>query len=106
MAVGAGAQVVPAIVIGAEESHLNLGSINFGRWLKGYRLPIPMNLVPLPAKWTIKFLSPMDVSHISQSDLSDKKVVAKEIRRIRSRMQRAINAELKKRKYIFHPKLF
>ncbi|MGZ3708876.1 MAG: lysophospholipid acyltransferase family protein, partial [Bdellovibrionota bacterium] len=59
MAIQTQVPIIPCLVTGAEESHLTLGSLNLSRFVKGLRLPIPLNLVPLPAKWKIQFLKPI-----------------------------------------------
>lgn len=105
MAIAGKAPVIPAIVIGAEESHLNLGSLNLDRFLPGYRIPLPLNLIPLPAKWKIRFLSPMDVSDFDPQLANDKKTLRKQVARVKSRMQRTLRSELKKRSFVFHSKV-
>ena len=56
------APIVPCTIVGAEESHLNLGNIDLSRFMKDIRIPIPLNLIPLPAKWKIRFWDPIDPS--------------------------------------------
>ena len=44
------APILPCIITGAEESHFNLGNINIEKWFPHSRIPLPLNLIPLPAK--------------------------------------------------------
>ena len=56
MAVATGAPIIPCVIIGAEESNINLGAVQLGKSLCGVTLPVPFNLLPFPAKWKIQFL--------------------------------------------------
>lgn len=103
MAIQAQAPIVPCIVIGAEESHLNLGSVGFPAWFKGMRLPIPFSLIPLPAKWKIKFLEPISVDSIATAAAEDREFNTELSAKIQFRLQHEIDLELKKREYIFFP---
>lgn len=98
MAAYTGATVVPVIIVGAEETHINLGQIKILNQL----LPMPVNLVPLPAKWKIKFLKPI---HFDSGLVSDDSVKAeKAANRVRLEMQTALKNELALRKFIYHEK--
>lgn len=103
MAMQTGAPVVPAIVIGAEETHINLASLKLTKYLKGQVIPIPLNLLPLPAKWKIKFLDPIDFSSYSPEDADNHELVRQKAEEIRDLMQVAINKELQTRKYVYFP---
>ncbi len=61
-------------------------------------IPIPLNIIPLPVQWTIKFLPPISLAHYSPDQAGDKKIVHAEARRIRRLLQRAIIEELRERK--------
>jgi 1-acyl-sn-glycerol-3-phosphate acyltransferase len=93
MSIMTGAPLVPCLVVGAEESHLNLGSIDASPLFKGLRLPVPLNLIPLPAKWKIRFLPPLTCSGDAR-DLT---------RQLQITMQRELNHELERRESIFLP---
>ncbi len=100
LALQTGAPIVPAVVIGAEETHLTLSQIRWAKDLIGIIIPIPLNVIPLPAKWRIVFLKPIKLKK-NPEKANDMAYVTKESRRIRLLVQKAINAELKKRETIF-----
>lgn len=85
--------VVPIVIIGAEETHINIGQIS----ILGQLFPLPLNSFPLPAKWKIKFLAPIyfDVGEVTPFDFKE---MADKVRKI---MQDVLKKELGKRKYIY-----
>lgn len=95
MALQASAPIVPCLVIGAEESHLNLGSVDLGWYLKGLSLPIPLNAVPLPAKWKIRFLPA-----VQPTLARTPRELCTELQFL---MQRELNHELQRREYVYLP---
>lgn len=92
--------IVPALIIGAEETHINLRQLAFRRLVRGLKLPLPFNLLPLPVKWKIVFLPPVILPYSPES-AEDKEVTHELAEEIRERMQIALNRELKNRKSIF-----
>ena len=96
-----GAPIIPCVIIGAEESHLNLGNIDLSKLAKGIRIPIPLTLIPLPAKWKIKFLPPIDTTLFDRGILDDPKRLKQLAQKVRRQLQRAIHDELRSRKYVF-----
>ena len=98
MAARTGATVVPVIIVGAEETHINIGQIKIFNQL----LPMPVNVLPLPAKWKIKFLKPIQFDSGLVSDDSVK--VEKAAAKVRLEMQAQLKQELAKRKFIYHEK--
>lgn len=101
MAVLAGAPIIPCLVIGAEESHLCLGSIDFSRLIGRFRVPVPVNLFPLPARWKIVFLDPIDLSGYRPEDAADSEKMKRLAGELRARMQRALRQELRSRKSVY-----
>jgi 1-acyl-sn-glycerol-3-phosphate acyltransferase len=101
MAIETGAPIIPCFVIGAEESHLNLGNINFSKLIKGLRMPLPVNFIPLPAKWKIVLLPPIDTQQYSRELLEDKKGLQRLAVRFQKQLQKAILQELKNRPFIY-----
>ena len=102
IAIPSGAPIIPCIVIGAEESHLNWGNINLSRLIKGMRIPIPLTLIPLPAKWKVRFLPPIETKALAKEDLlGDKEQIKAVAKRVRRDVQRAINQELRNRPFVY-----
>jgi hypothetical protein len=61
-------------------------------------LPLPLNLIPLPAKWKIKFLKPIHLDYPLKS-INDSDLMNTIARQIRDKMQFELNLEIKKRTY-------
>ncbi|MCB0362248.1 MAG: acyltransferase family protein, partial [Bdellovibrionales bacterium] len=100
MALQTQSPIVPCIVIGAEETHINLSRLQLPPFLGNLTLPLPLNLLPLPAKWKIKFLKPMTLPY-GKETVEDTPLVHSLSAGIQERMQKAINQELSKRRTIF-----
>lgn len=92
--------IVPTIVIGAEETNINLKKLEFSKFLRGVVLPLPLNFLPLPAKWKIKFLEPVKLPYKPEAS-NDKELVYEIANDIRGKMQAAISEELHKRDSIY-----
>jgi 1-acyl-sn-glycerol-3-phosphate acyltransferase len=88
--------IIPAIIVGAEETHITC-QIKFTKYLIGTVIPIPLNVIPLPVKWTIKFLPPIDLRS-RPVDAMNREKVFEVTRSIRHRLQREIIKELRRRK--------
>jgi len=102
MALSTKTPIVPAYVIGAEESHINLAEINFGKVFGGLKVPLPLNMAPLPSKWRICFLEPIHLHETySQEIVSQRDELKKIAEKFRQDLQVKINEDLKKRKFIF-----
>jgi 1-acyl-sn-glycerol-3-phosphate acyltransferase len=100
MALETGSPIVPTIVIGAEETHINLKDLKFTKFLKGVVIPLPLNIIPLPARWKIKFLPPIEMNYPPEA-AADTELVHEICFEIQEKMQEAILKELKNRKSIY-----
>lgn len=99
MALETGAPIIPTIVIGAEETHINLAKLKLTKYIR-LILPLPLNIIPLPARWKLKFLKPFHLKYGIEALRSSKKI--QELNdELQSYMQTELNKELKKRKWIF-----
>jgi 1-acyl-sn-glycerol-3-phosphate acyltransferase len=96
MALQSKSPIIPTLIIGAEETHINLRKLKFSKFLAGSVLPLPLNVIPLPARWNIRFLEPIDFPFKPEA-ANDSELVRELASDVRERMQRAINKELKKR---------
>ena len=94
------APIIPTVVIGAEETHITLSQLKFTKYLIGTVLPLPLNVIPLPAHWKIKFLKPIHLEY-PPSAAEDRDLVHKIARQVRDLIQFQIDQELKKRNYIY-----
>lgn len=105
MALHEGIMIIPTIIIGAEETHINLKKLKFTKFLRGIVLPLPLNILPLPAKWKIKFLEPIYLPY--KADAANNSDLVHEIaQEIRERMQLSIHEELRKRKFVYVPGIY
>lgn len=92
--------IIPTLILGAEETHINLAQLKFTKYLRGVVLPLPLNVIPLPAKWKIKILPPIHLPY-QASAADDRDLVDDLCADIREQMQRAISDEVAKRGSIF-----
>jgi 1-acyl-sn-glycerol-3-phosphate acyltransferase len=100
MALETGAPIVPTIVIGAEETHINLSQFQLTKFLRGVILPVPLNLLPLPSKWKIIFMEPIYLPKRKKAE-DDRDWIRKLAFEIQEKMQTRISEELEKRDSIF-----
>lgn len=103
MAMATRSPIIPTVVIGAEETNINLSSISFAKHLRGTIIPLPLNVLPLPAKWKIVFMKPISMAKYSEKNAADHDLVHRICQDVRERIQSRIQEELKKRDYIYFP---
>jgi 1-acyl-sn-glycerol-3-phosphate acyltransferase len=89
--------VVPVCILGAEENYINLGTVDWFEKSLGIRIPIPLNLLPLPSKWKIKFLPPLSFNKYNKKDIKNEKFVLEVAENIKFRIQSNIQVELVKK---------
>lgn len=100
MAIMQGAPIIPTMVIGAEETHINLNQLKLTKLLRGLVIPVPLNLIPLPARWKIRFLRPIYLPY-KASAAKDSQLVREIAEDVQYQIQEAINTELKQRKSVY-----
>lgn len=100
MALTTGAPIVPCLIIGAEESNINLAKIKLSKHLRGLVLPLPLNTLPLPAKWKLIFLPPIYLPY-KPSEANNSGLVHELNEDIREKMQTHLSNIIKKRKSLF-----
>lgn len=100
MAISTGMPIIPTLVIGAEETHVNLSRLKLTRFLRGVILPLPLNIIPLPSKWRIIFMDPIKLPY-NKDVINDRELVHEIAEDIQDQMQERLNNELKKRNSIF-----
>lgn len=100
MALETESPIIPIMVIGAEETHINLKQLSVGRWIKGLSIPLPLNLIPLPSKWKIVYLPPIYLPY-SPNQVDDVDLVRELAEDLQEKMQANLNRLLEQRKTIF-----
>ncbi len=100
MAITQQAPIVPTLILGAEETHINLARLKFSKYLRGTVLPLPLNVLPLPAKWHIIFMEPIHLPY-TPSQVNDRELIKDLAQDIRERMQKRLSHEVNKRKNLY-----
>ena len=88
--------MIPTLILGAEEANLNLKMFQFSKIWPGGVLPLPLNLLPFPVRWKIRFLPPIQLP-FEPSAANDVELVHELTEEIRGSMQKSLNDELQKR---------
>jgi 1-acyl-sn-glycerol-3-phosphate acyltransferase len=110
-AIQTGAPIVPVGVIGAEETHPVIATVDTPARLLGLP-PLPITptfpwlglagLVPLPTKWTIFFGDPIDVAAQHPPDDAGKPAAVRQLRdQARERVQALVLEGLRRRRSLF-----
>ena len=100
MAIEKQCPIVPTLILGAEETHINLARLKFTKYLRGTVLPLPLNIIPLPAKWHIIFMEPIYLPY-TKKHLEDRELIGELCSEIREKMQERLSAEVNKRKNLY-----
>ncbi len=100
MALASESPIIPTLVLGAEESNINLKQISLGLSKKRITLPLPLNFLPLPVKWKIKFLTPRYLP-FPKSSADDRDLVNEIAEEIQASMQAELLSEIQKRRSVF-----
>ena len=110
LALRTGAPIVPCAVVGAEEVHPKIGSMDWvGRPFGLPYLPItptfpalgPLGVVPLPSKWTIDFAEPVEVEEYGPQAADDPILVNRLSEQVRATVQRMIDSRLARRRSVW-----
>lgn len=106
IALESGAPIVPVAVIGAEEIYPKLGeSEPLARLIGAPYFPVtptfpllgPLGLLPLPSRWQIEFLEPVDLSGYGPGSSEDRALVFDVSEQVRERIQAALHRGLVER---------
>lgn len=90
--------IAPVVIIGGEEANPSLGRIDVTKDLFGLALPVPLNVVPFPVKWRIKFMPSVDpVEYLKRGGAVDEDVAGQIARDVQDAMQKEIRVQLEKR---------
>lgn len=94
-----GTPIVPVAVVGAEETYPKLGEIGpLARLTGAPYIPLtptfpllgPLGLIPLPSRWRIIFLEPLDLSGYSPDAAEDPSLVFDLAEQVRQRVQQGL----------------
>ena len=106
LALRTGAPIVPCAIVGAEEVHPKIGSMDWvGRPFGLPYFPItptfpalgPLGVVPLPSKWWIEFGEPVAVDGHGPKAADDPLLVNRLSEQVRATVQRMLDARLARR---------
>jgi 1-acyl-sn-glycerol-3-phosphate acyltransferase len=84
------APIVPVVVVGGEEAHPTLTRLEFTKELLGIGLPVPATLLPLPVKWRVRVLDPIDPHDYMTPEAAD----ADPVERLRTDVAATMHEEL------------
>jgi 1-acyl-sn-glycerol-3-phosphate acyltransferase len=106
VALRAGAPIVPVAVVGSEEIYPKLADLPaVARLIGAPFFPVtptfpwlgPLGVVPLPSRWRIEFLEPIETASYGPEATSDRALVLELSERVRAAVQEAVYANLIKR---------
>jgi 1-acyl-sn-glycerol-3-phosphate acyltransferase len=100
MAISQQVPIIPTLILGAEETHINLARLKFTKYLKGTIIPVPLNVIPLPAKWHIIFMKPIYLPY-KPDKANDSELIKDICNDIREIMQKRLSQEVNKRKNLY-----
>lgn len=92
--------IIPTLIIGAEESQINLARIELPFLIRKLILPLPINLIPLPSRWKIIFLPPIYLPY-DRTSANDNDLVHEVCADIQEKMQIALTSEIHSRRSIY-----
>jgi len=106
IALRTGAPIVPVAVVGSEEIYPKLADLPWVARLIGapyfpvtptFPLLGPLGVIPLPSKWRIEFLDPIETASHGPEGAEDRALVLELSERVRDQIQQALYANLVKR---------
>ena len=106
IALRTGAPIVPVAVVGSEEIYPKIADIPpVARLLGAPFFPVtptfpwlgPLGIVPLPSKWRIEFLEPIETASYGPEAAADRALVLELSERVRGEIQQALYANLVRR---------
>jgi 1-acyl-sn-glycerol-3-phosphate acyltransferase len=106
IALRTGAPIVPVAVVGSEEIYPKLADLPVvARLLGAPYFPVtptfpllgPLGIVPLPSKWRIEFLEPIETASYGPEGADDRALVLELSERVRDQIQQALYANLVRR---------
>lgn len=87
------APVVPISIIGGEDANPTLGRLTPVEDILDVPMPIPLTLLPLPAKWRIHVNEPIDPHAYLEGGTPDEDVAARMAQDVRALLQRDVDEQ-------------
>lgn len=106
IALRTGAPIVPVAVVGSEEIYPKIGDLPpLARLIGAPYFPVtptfpllgPLGIVPLPSKWRIEFLDPIETASYGPAAADDRGLVLELTEQVRGRIQQGLYANLVRR---------
>ncbi len=106
IALRTGAPIVPVAVVGSEEIYPKLADLPaVARLIGAPYFPVtptfpllgPLGVIPLPSKWRIEFLEPIETASYGPEAAEDRALVLELSERVRAEIQQALYANLVRR---------
>jgi 1-acyl-sn-glycerol-3-phosphate acyltransferase len=110
LALRTGSPIVPCAVVGAEEIHPRIASMDWlGRPLGLPYLPVtptfpllgPLGVIPLPTKWSIDFADPIPMGAYGPEGAEDPILVNRLSEQVRSTVQHMVDSRLARRRSVW-----
>lgn len=96
------APIVPVCIVGGEDASPSLGRLHVRHQDVGdVPIPLPLSILPLPAKWRIAFMEPVDPARYLEQDSPDKDHAEDIARDLRRMMQVELDRQVEKRGHPF-----
>ena len=112
VALEAGVPIVPVAVVGAEEAHPILFKLTTAARAVGlpfvpvtptFPLLGPLGLLPLPAKWHVRFGAPLATDRMGADAAQDEVLVSRMTEELRGQIQGMVDGERRARGGVFEP---
>ncbi len=97
MALNTGSPILPTLIVGAEETHINLAQLRLPKKLMA---PLPLNIIPLPARWKMVFLKPIYLPYGPEA-ANDRELVKEISEDLRDQMQTTLTDLVSKRTSVY-----
>jgi 1-acyl-sn-glycerol-3-phosphate acyltransferase len=91
------APIVPITIIGGEDANPTLGRITPLEDILDVPIPIPLSILPLPAKWRIHVNEPIDPHRYLDAQTPDDDIAETIARDVRDLLQEDVRVQLEKR---------
>jgi 1-acyl-sn-glycerol-3-phosphate acyltransferase len=96
------APIVPVVIVGGEDANPTLGQLHIKHADIGdIPIPLPLSILPLPAKWRIAFMDPINPARYLEAESPDRDLAEEMARDVRLLMQEELDRQVEKRGHAF-----